>query len=293
MTLTLPFVTRIRDYLELTKPKVVILMLITAMVGMFLATPGAVPLSILVYGTIGIGLAAGAAAVLNHVADQKADLLMHRTQKRPLPMQRVSARQALIFAGVLMVLSFGLLHYYVNTLTAVLSFVSLVGYAGVYTGLLKRLTPQNIVIGGLSGATPPLLGWVAVTNEITPQALLLVLIIFTWTPPHFWALAIHRVKDYERARLPMLPVTHGVAFTKRAILLYSVLLFIVTLLPFLVGMSSWVYLVGAVLLGAGFIFLSARLIWNPEARAIQLFHYSNLYLCLLFVLLLVDHYMPY
>ncbi len=280
-----------RDYLELCKPKVVMLMLVTAIVGMYLATKQAVPFDILVMGSLGIAFAAGAAAVLNHLADQKADLIMMRTMKRPIPLKKVSNKQALLFAAYLTVLSMATLILWVNPLTALLSFISLIGYAGVYTLVLKRLTPQNIVIGGLAGATPPLLGWTAVTGSISPFALLLVLIIFTWTPPHFWALAIHRVKDYQNAKIPMLPVTHGVEYTKNCILLYTFLLFGVSLLPFAVGMSGLLYLFGALVLSSIFLGYTIKLKFSKKPlQAIKTFHFSNIYLCLLFTFLLLDHY---
>jgi protoheme IX farnesyltransferase len=281
-----------RDYLELCKPKVVTLMLITTIVGMHLATKQAVPLDVLVMGSFGIALAAGAAAVLNHLADQKADLIMMRTMKRPIPLKKISNKQALFFAGYLTLLSMATLTLWVNPLTAMLSFVSLIGYAGVYTLVLKRLTPQNIVIGGLAGATPPLLGWTAVTGSISPYALLLVLIIFTWTPPHFWALAVHRVKDYANAKIPMLPVTHGVEYTKNCILLYTILLFGVSLLPFAVGMSGYLYLAGALILSTTFLVYTLKLKFSTKPlQAIKTFHFSNIYLCLLFTVLLFDHYL--
>jgi len=280
-----------RDYYELTKPKVVILMLVTAIVGMYLATPPAVPLQVLVLGSFGIGLAARSAAVLNHLADHRSDIIMMRTQKRPLPTKKISTLQALLFATLLGTLSMVILAVFINPLTAVLSFLSLIGYAGIYTFILKRLTPQNIVIGGLAGATPPLLGWTAVTGEISSHALLLVLIIFAWTPPHFWSLAVHRVTDYRNANIPMLPVTHGVDFTKTCILLYTILLFAISLLPFIVGMSQWLYLAAAVILGLIFIVYAIRLkFMNKPLLAIHTFHYSNFYLCSLFIILLVDHY---
>lgn len=282
---------KISYYIGLTKPKVVLLMLITALVGMFLSIDTAVPVRILVFGTLGIGLAAAAAAVLNHIADQKADALMRRTEKRPLPMQHVTQTQAIVFAIVLTVISMTVLVLYVNTLTAVLSFASLIGYAGIYTGILKRLTPQNIVIGGLAGATPPLLGWAAVTDTISPHALLLVLIIFVWTPPHFWSLALHRLEDYKKANIPMLPVTHGVPFTKRCIVLYTVLLCAVSVLPYVVGMSHLLYLAGVLVLNVIFLGFALRLMRGKQPwLAIYTFHFSNIYLCLLFTLLLVDHY---
>ena len=279
-----------RDYWQLTKPKVVMLMLITAIVGMQLASPSFIPLATLIFSLIGIGLAAASAAVLNHVADQRADKIMRRTQKRPLPQSRVTQTQALLFALLLGMASMFILTVYVNALTAVLSFFSLIGYAFFYTILLKRLTPQNIVIGGLAGAMPPLLGWSAVSGTLDPHALLLVLIIFTWTPPHFWALAIHRRDDYAKANIPMLPVTHGIAFTKLCILLYTILLLPVTFLPYLVGMSGIIYLAGVLILNSIFITYACLLKWRPHPlSAIKTFHFSNIYLGLLFILLLVDH----
>jgi protoheme IX farnesyltransferase len=283
---------KLRHYFNLTKPKVVMLMLITALVGMFLSTDHLPPIHVLILGTLGIGLAAAAAAVLNHIADQKADMVMRRTQKRPLPMQQVTQTEAIIVSVVLTFLSMFILTMFVNPLTAVLSFASLIGYAGIYTGILKHLTPQNIVIGGLAGATPPLLGWTAVTDSISSHALLLVLIIFVWTPPHFWSLALHRLQDYQKANIPMLPVTHGVEFTKRCILLYTVLLTAVSVLPFIVGMSHWIYLFGALILDAIFLVFALRLLTGKAPNmAIYTFHFSNVYLCVLFTLLLVDHYL--
>ncbi len=282
-----------RDYLQLTKPKVVLLMLITSLVGMQLATPTFIPLSILFFGLIGIGLAAACAAVLNHIVDQHKDKLMLRTQKRPIPQARISQKEAIIFAIVLGLASMLILMVYVNWMTALLSLLSLIGYAFFYTVILKRLTPQNIVIGGLAGAMPPLLGWSAVTGEINAHGLLLVLIIFIWTPPHFWSLAIHRVDDYAKAKIPMLPVTHGIEFTRLCILLYTVLLLPITLLPYLVGMSGLFYLLGILLLDAVFIGYAALLKWRPQPlSAIKTFHFSNIYLCLLFALLLIDHFLP-
>lgn len=279
-----------RDYLTLCKPKVVLLMLITALVGMQLATPTTIPISVLIFGLTGIGLAASSAAVLNQLADIKIDAKMLRTHQRPLPQSRVSPRQALLFAIILGLASLSILIFGINVLTAVLAFLSLIGYAGFYTLILKRLTPQNIVIGGIAGATPPLLGWTAVTNHLDANALLLVLIIFVWTPPHFWALAIHRYDDYVKAHIPMLPVTHGIPFTALCIFLYTILLAAVTMLPYLVGMSGGIYLMGIIPLNLLFIFYAARLRWFSSPRAaIQTFHFSNIYLCLLFALLLVDH----
>lgn len=281
-----------RDYLELTKPKVVALILLTAVVGMHLATPGVVPLQVLILGTLGIGLAAGSAAAVNHIVDRRIDGVMARTTRRPVPQGKVSPRHGAIFAGLLAVSSMLILSIFINPLTAWLTLGSLVGYAFIYTLYLKRATPQNIVIGGLSGAAPPLLGWVAVTGNIDPHALLLVLIIYAWTPPHFWALAIHRVDDYAKAEIPMLPVTHGVAFTKTMILLYTLLLLMTTLLPFLTGMSGWLYLAGALALGIGFLGYAVALRWFPKPQtAIKTFGYSIVYLMALFVVLLLDHYL--
>jgi protoheme IX farnesyltransferase len=281
-----------RDYLQLTKPKVVLLMLITALVGMQLATPSMIPLHILFFGLIGIGLAAACAAVLNHVVDLKKDKIMQRTINRPIPQARISQGNALIFALILGLASMLILCVYVNPLTAILSLFSLIGYAFFYTVILKRLTPQNIVIGGLAGAMPPLLGWSAVTGQINADALLLVLIIFIWTPPHFWSLAIHRREDYAKAQIPMLPVTHGVEFTSLCILLYTVLLLPITLLPYLVGMSGLIYVVGILILDIIFLVYAVLLKYRPKPlSAIKTFHFSNIYLCLLFALLLIDHFL--
>lgn len=281
-----------RDYLQLTKPKVVLLMLITTLVGMQLATPAMIPLHILFFGLTGIGLAAACAAVLNHVVDLKKDKIMKRTINRPIPQERISQKNALIFAIILGIASMVILSVYVNPLTAVLSLFSLIGYAFFYTVILKRLTPQNIVIGGLAGAMPPLLGWSAVTGEINAHALLLVLIIFIWTPPHFWSLAIHRRDDYAKAQIPMLPVTHGIEFTALCILLYTILLVPITLLPYLVGMSGLIYLIGILILDIIFVIYAVLLKYKPQPlSAIKTFHFSNIYLCLLFALLLVDHFL--
>ncbi|PCJ48722.1 MAG: protoheme IX farnesyltransferase [Gammaproteobacteria bacterium] len=285
-----------RDYLELCKPKVVALLLMTAVIGMFLATPGMVPVDILVFGTLGIGMAAAAAAVVNHVVDRRIDAIMHRTDARPLPQGNVTPRQAIIFAGIMSFTSMAMLYYLVNPLTAWLTLFGLVGYAFVYTMYLKRATPQNIVIGGISGAIPPMLGWTAVTGlngELPAHALLLVLIIYTWTPPHFWALAIHRRDDYAKAKIPMLPVTHGIDFTKTCILLYTILLVITTVLPWLVGMSGLVYLIGALILGVLFLRMSVKLKFGDEKKyAMKTFGFSITYLMLLFSVMLIDHYLP-
>ena len=282
-----------RDYIALCKPKIVCLIVFTALVGMLLATPGPVALPLLVCALLGIGLAAASAAAINHIVDRKVDALMARTLKRPLPKGYLSARQAIIFAAVLCVVSMVILGLYVNALTALLTFVSLIGYGVIYSMFLKRATPQNIVIGGAAGAAPPVLGWTAVSNSLDPHALLLFLIIFAWTPPHFWALAIARRKDYQNADIPMLPVTHGLDFTRLHILLYTLLLFIVTLLPYLTGMSGVTYLFGALTLGGGFLYFTVKLLrTEEEAVALQTFSYSIWYLMGLFAVLLVDHYIP-
>ncbi|MBY6187879.1 heme o synthase [Marinobacter hydrocarbonoclasticus] len=280
-----------RDYLEMTKPKVVALMLVTALVGMALASPGWIPLGALIFGLAGIGLMAGAAAAINHLVDRRIDTIMARTHNRPLPKGRVAPVQALLFAAVLAIAGFAMLYALVNPLTAWLTFASLIGYAGIYTGFLKRATPQNIVIGGLAGAMPPLLGWTAVTGDFHGHGMLLVIIIFAWTPPHFWALAIHRRADYAKAGLPMLPVTHGVEYTKTHILLYSFLLALACLLPVLVGMSGALYLAGSTVLSGWFLWRAWQLKFQPERyEPIKLFLFSIWQLLALFVLLLVDHY---
>jgi protoheme IX farnesyltransferase len=282
-----------RDYLELCKPRVVALMLLTAMVGMFLAAPKgslSISWSLSLAALLGIGLTAGSAAAVNHLVDKRIDGLMRRTHKRPVAVGRVSVSQAALFASILGCIGLFVLVFFVNTLTAVLTFISLIGYAGVYTGFLKRATPQNIVIGGLAGAAPPLLGWTAISNHLDPQALLLVLIIFTWTPPHFWALAIYRYEDYKKAEIPMLPVTHGIWFTKLFVLLYTILLLIVSILPFLVAMSGLFYLLGALILGCWFLYWAINLYVRDEpVVAMRTFRFSIVYLLALFVLLLIDH----
>ncbi len=281
-----------RDFLELCKPKVVLLMLITAVVGMHLASPGFVSPLVLFWGTLGIGLAAASAAVINHLLDRHIDGLMHRTKKRPIVAGKVVPQQALLFSLVLAGFSLLILITFVNYLTAVLSLAALIGYAVVYTIFLKRATSQNIVIGGVAGSAPPLLGWVAVTGQVDPYSLLLVLIIFTWTPPHFWSLAIYRHDDYAKAKIPMLPVTYGIKFTKRCILLYTLLLIAVSVLPFVTGMSGMLYFIAALLLGGGFLFHSLRLMFTDKAViAMRTFRYSNIYLLALFVFLLIDHYL--
>jgi protoheme IX farnesyltransferase len=281
-----------RDYKELTKPNVVLLMILTSAVGMLMAVPGMVPLDALLLGNLGIALCAGAAAAVNHLVDQRIDQRMARTYKRPVAQGRVGTLQAAAFALVIGSLGMAILLIWVNALTAWLTLASLVGYAFVYTMFLKRATPQNIVIGGLAGAAPPLLGWTAVTGEIHGHALLLVLIIFAWTPPHFWALAIHRREEYAAVDIPMLPVTHGVAFTKLHILLYTIIMFLITLLPYATRMSGPLYLLGAVVLGCGFIYWAVELMRgrNPDAP-METFKYSIIYLMALFVVMLVDHYL--
>ena len=278
------------DFLELTKPRVVALMLITALIGMCMAVPGFVPWEPLILGNLGIGLCAGAAAAINHVVDERIDQKMSRTTNRPVATGRVSQTEALMFAALLAVLGAALLAWTINVLTAVLTVASLVGYAFVYTMFLKRATPQNIVIGGLAGAAPPLLGWTAVTGEIHAHGLLLVLIIFAWTPPHFWALAIHRKEEYAAVGIPMLPVTHGNRFTALHILLYTILMFLITLLPFATLLSGWIYLVSAVVLGVIFLYWSIEILREKNPKApMETFKYSINYLLLLFVAMLADH----
>ncbi|PKA70131.1 protoheme IX farnesyltransferase [Pseudomonas baetica] len=281
-----------RDYLELTKPKVVVLMLITSLVGMFLATRAGVPWTVLVFGNLGIALCAGGAAAVNHVVDRRIDAVMARTHKRPLAEGRVSPAAALTFALVLALLGQALLLTFTNPLTAWLTLASLLGYAVIYTGFLKRATPQNIVIGGLAGAAPPLLGWTAATGHVSAEPLLLVLIIFAWTPPHFWALAIHRKEEYAKADIPMLPVTHGEHYTKVHILLYTFALLAVSLLPYVIHMSGVLYLVCALALGARFLQWAVVLYRGTRPHAaINTFKYSIWYLFVLFIALLVDHYL--
>jgi protoheme IX farnesyltransferase len=281
-----------QDYKELTKPNVVALMILTSVIGMLMAVPGMVPLDALILGNLGIAMVAGAAAAVNHLVDQQVDQKMARTRNRPMAQGRIGPMQAGIFATVLGGAGMAILLIWVNALTAWLTLASLVGYAVIYTMFLKRATPQNIVIGGLAGAAPPLLGWTAVTGEVTGHALLLALIIFAWTPPHFWALAIHRKEEYAAVDIPMLPVTHGVAFTKLHILLYTLIMFLVTLLPFATRLSGPLYLLGAVVLGCGFLYWAIELLRdkNPQAP-IETFRYSIVYLMALFVVMLVDHYL--
>lgn len=281
-----------RDYLELCKPSVVLLMILTSVIGMLLAVPGAVPLDVLIIANLGIALCAGSAAAVNHLVDRGIDQKMARTRNRPIAKGRLEPLQAATFAAVLGVLGMTLLLVFINQLTAWLTLASLLGYAVVYTLFLKRATPQNIVIGGIAGAAPPLLGWVAVTGEIGGHGLLLVLIIFAWTPPHFWALAVHRKDDYAKADIPMLPVTHGEHYTKIHILLYTVILFMVTLLPYATGMLNWLYLGGAVVLGLGFIYWALVMLFSKKPdTGMKTFRYSIVYLMVLFVVMLADHYL--
>ena len=283
-----------KNYLTLCKPNVVAEMLFTAMVGMLLAVPGMPPLGPFIYGTLGIALAASSAAAINHFIDRKADAQMTRTENRPLPMGELNATNVITFALILGISSMLILVLLVNTLTAILTFLSLFGYAIIYTLYLKRATPQNIVIGGIFGATPPLLGWCAMTGEVHPYALLLAVIIFVWTPPHFWALAIARREEYAKVNIPMLPVTHGPAFTRLQILLYTILLFCVTLLPYLTGMSGLIYVASAFLLDTGFIYYAILMMRNKDNKtAMKTFVYSIVYITLLFAALLIDHYLKF
>ena len=280
------------QYWELTKPRVVALLVFTALVGMFLAVPGLPPLRESLFGLLGIWLAASSAAAINHLIDQRIDRIMARTSHRPLPSGALRPVQVLLFAIALGLASMAILVLLVNTLTAVLTFFALIGYAIIYTGFLKRATPQNIVIGGLAGAAPPALGWAAITGTLDPHALLLVLIIFVWTPPHFWALAIFRREDYARALIPMLPVTHGVTYTRWQILFYTVLLLVATVLPWVTGMSGLFYLGGALVLGVVFLWYAWKLLDPPdEFFAMRVFNYSIVYLMALFAFLLVDHWL--
>ena len=281
-----------RDYLELTKPRVVALIMLTAVIGTLLSTPGAPPLDALILGNLGIALSAASAAAINHLLDRRIDARMARTRQRPLPSGHLTPVRALGFALTLGVLSMVLLLAFVNALTAVLTFSSLIVYAVVYTVWLKRATPQNIVIGGAAGAAPPVLGWVAATNHLDPQALLLFLIIFAWTPPHFWALAIARRHDYAKADIPMLPVTHGVAFTRLHVLLYTVILALFTLLPYVTGMSGPLYLAFALVLNARFLWLAIKLkVTGSDELPMRMFRFSITYLMWLFLGLLADHYL--
>ncbi|MBI3367373.1 MAG: protoheme IX farnesyltransferase [Burkholderiales bacterium] len=287
-----PLIRRLRAFYALSKPRVVSLIVFTAVIGMFLATPGMVPIQTLLAATLGIALVAGAAAAVNCLLEQRIDAVMQRTRGRPLPRGELSSLQTLVFAGMVGGVGLWVLLHFVNPLTMWLTLATFVGYAVVYTVILKPMTPQNIVIGGASGAMPPVLGWAAVTGEVTTDALLLFLIIYAWTPPHFWALALYRTEEYAKAGLPMLPVTHGKRYTQLQVLLYTFVLFAATLLPFVIGMSGWVYLAAAVLLGLVFIGHGVAL-WRAysDAFARRTFRFSILYLGLLFAALLVDHYL--
>jgi protoheme IX farnesyltransferase len=296
MQLVRPLATaRVRQFYELTKPRVVSLIVFCAVIGMFLAVPAGnwVPLGLLLAATVGIALVAGAAAAVNCLVEQKLDAVMARTRARPLPRGELTSTETLVFAGVVGGAGLWLLHNFVNPLTMWLTLGTFVGYAIIYTVVLKPLTPQNIVIGGASGAMPPVLGWAAVTGEVAPDALLLFLIIFAWTPPHFWSLALYRAEEYARAGLPMLPVTHGRKFTQLHVLLYTLILVACSLMPFVSGMSGWLYLVAAALLGGIFIAYAVRIYVDySDALARRTFRYSIVYLAALFAALLADHYLP-
>lgn len=289
---TVQFLPHISEYYQLCKPKVVYLILFTAAAGMLLSTPGLVSIDILFFGLLGIGLGAASGAAVNHWVDRRIDEIMARTRKRPLPQGNITARSALVFAISLGVLSMVILVAFVNVMTAVLTFMALIGYAVIYTMFLKHSTPHNIVLGGAAGAAPPVLGWTAVTNELTVDALLLFLIIFIWTPPHFWALAIKRREEYRKAGVPMLPVTHGVQFTKLHIVLYTLMLLAISMLPFVTQMSSYLYLAGSVGLGVGFVYHAIKLYrCEMDEHAMKTFAYSIFYLSALFALLITDHFL--
>jgi protoheme IX farnesyltransferase len=290
----LPLVSRLGHFYQLTKPRVVSLIVFTAVIGMFLATPEMVPLQALIAGTIGIALTAGAAAAVNCLVEQKIDSIMARTRYRPLPRGQVTSLQTLAFAGIVGGAGLIVLYQWVNALTMWLTLATFVGYAVVYTVILKPMTPQNIVIGGASGAMPPVLGWTAVTGEVASDALILFLIIFAWTPPHFWALALYRKGDYAKAGVPMLPVTHGDKFTRLHVLLYTVILTAVTLMPFVTRMSGAIYLVAAAMLDAVFLWYAVRIyVAYSDGLAQRTFRYSIFYLTALFAALLIDHYLPF
>lgn len=281
----------IKSYFELTKPKVVMMMLITAIVGMLLASKTLPPLSLIFISLLGIGLCASSAATINQIIDRNIDANMARTSERPLPQGNITTLNASIFALILMIAGTTILVLKVNTLTALLTISSLIGYAFIYTVFLKRATPQNIVIGGLAGAAPPLLGWTSISNSIDPNALLLVLIIFVWTPPHFWALAIYRREDYAKEAIPMLPVTHGIKFTKLQIILYTILLLIVSILPYIVLMSGRIYLFSALFLGLFYLYSSIKMyLTDDEKYPMISFQYSVYYIFLIFIALLADHF---
>ena len=283
----------LRSYYHLCKPNVVFMMLITSLIGSLLATNGSNfnPLLILI-SLIGIGLCAASAAAINQVVDQKVDANMSRTSERPIPQGEISSSKAISFAIVIGLIGYAILYRYVNALTAYLTIASLIGYAIIYTVFLKRATPQNIVIGGRAGAAPPLLGWSSITGSIDPNALLLVLIIFAWTPPHFWALAIHRKDEYAKENIPMLPVTHGISFTKLQIILYTIVMLLVSLFPYFVMMSGTFYLVSAIVLGSIFLWYAFRLYGDDSnSLAMPTFQYSIYYIFLIFLALLIDHFM--
>ncbi len=285
---------RLYQYFQLTKPRVVSLIVFCAVNGMFLSVPGAVPPVVLVAATTGIALIAGAAAAVNCLIEQRIDAVMARTRGRPLPRGEVNSRQTLLFSGVIGGIGLSLLYWFVNPLTMWLTLATFVGYAIIYTIFHKPATPQNIVIGGASGAMPPILGWAAVTGEVTSEALLLFLIIFVWTPPHFWSLALYRTKEYAKVGMPMLPVTHGPEYTRLQILLYTVLLVGVTIMPFVIRMSGWIYLVSAILLGSVFLAYAIRMkLAYSDKLAHKTFRYSIWYLAALFAALLVDHYFKF
>ncbi len=287
-----PPASRIQQFYALTKPRVVSLIVFTAVIGMFLATPGMVPPVILLAATAGIALVAGAAAAVNCLVEQKIDALMTRTKYRPLPRGHITPLETLVFAGIVGGIGLALLYHWVNALTMWLTLATFVGYAIIYTVILKPMTPQNIVIGGASGAMPPVLGWAAVTGDVTPQALTLFLIIFAWTPPHFWALALYRKHEYAKAGVPMLPVTHGDKFTRLHVLLYTIILLACSALPFVTRMSGMIYLLAAMVLGAVFMFYAVKIYTDySDALARRTFRYSILYLTLIFAALLVDHYL--
>ena len=289
-----PTGSRIYQFYQLTKPRVVSLIVFTAIIGMLLAVPGMVALQPFLAGTIGIGLVAGAAAAMNCLVEQKIDAIMARTRARPLPLGQLTSAHTLIFGTIVGGIGLAILYFWVNALTMWLTLATFVGYAIVYTVILKPLTPQNIVIGGASGAMPPVLGWAAVTGDVTTEAMLLFLIIFAWTPPHFWALALYRTEDYAKAGVPMLPVTHGKDYTRLQVLLYTIILFGVSLLPYAVRMSGWPYLACAVLLGAAYLVYAVRIfVAYSDALARSCFRYSILYLAALFAALLVDHYLAF
>jgi protoheme IX farnesyltransferase len=294
MFFTLPLeqvACRCREYLELCKPRVVSLIVFTAVIGMFLATPGMVPLQVLVAATVGIALVAGSAAAVNCLIEQKVDAIMARTRARPLPRGQLSSFQTILFSGIVGGLGLFILNNFVNELTMWLTLGTFIGYAVIYTVLLKPLTPQNIVIGGASGAMPPVLGWAAVTGDVSAHALLLFLIIFAWTPPHFWALALYRKNEYAKAGMPMLPVTHGDKYTRLQVLFYTIILTAVTLMPFAAGMSKWLYLVSTVILDGIFLYYAIRIYTNySDELAKKTFRYSIIYLSALFAVLLLDHY---